>query len=237
MFTPEPGGDRTRYDRAAALMAGLADRMHVAILSKKYADINGIMDEFSRVQDEYSDLGAGDSEPSMAMAQVVIESDPSLEEIAQKVRWWGIASRIASAPKRIAKRIIAGAMKRWLEEVSVDMGLDGEITDEVIAESQRRLDSEGKPSQTAPPLAQGSLKSPDQLLKEIPAIDGMMPEARVNEEGVLQFSAEEGDGILDYYGEFTGGYPYIHPNLLAWASSEGYFFEWENPGVATMHEA
>ncbi len=35
-----------------------------------------------------------------------------------------------------------GAMKRFAEEVSVDMGLEGEITDEVLAESQCRLDAE-----------------------------------------------------------------------------------------------
>lgn len=92
-----PGEDRTRYDRAAAIMAGLADRLNAAILSKQYTDINGIMDEFSRVQDEYADLGAADSEPSMAMARVVRESDPSLDEIAEKVRWWGIVGRIARA--------------------------------------------------------------------------------------------------------------------------------------------
>jgi len=138
--------------------------------------------------------------------------------------------------KKIAKRIVAGAMKRWLEEVSVDMGFDGEITDEVMVESQRRLD-EVDPPQTHPsPMRQGGAKSPEQLLKEIPDIDGVKPKARVNEEGVLQFSAEEGDGLLDYYGDFTGGHPYIHPDLEAWAASEGHFFEWENPGIVTMHE-
>lgn len=42
--------------------------------------------------------------------------------------------------KRIAKRIAAGAMKRFVEDVSVDMGLGGEINDEVLAEAQHRLD-------------------------------------------------------------------------------------------------
>lgn len=32
-----------------------------------------------------------------------------------------------------------GAMKRYVEDVSVDMGLDGEITDDVVAEAQRQL--------------------------------------------------------------------------------------------------
>lgn len=41
--------------------------------------------------------------------------------------------------RRAAGRIVAGAMKRFVEEVSVDMGLGGEISDEVLAEAQRRL--------------------------------------------------------------------------------------------------
>ena len=35
-----------------------------------------------------------------------------------------------------------GYMKAYAEEVSVSMGLDGEITDEVLEEAQRRLDAE-----------------------------------------------------------------------------------------------
>jgi len=35
-------------------------------------------------------------------------------------------------------------MKQYLEEVSVDMGLDGEITDDVIDEAQLRLDAAAK---------------------------------------------------------------------------------------------
>ncbi len=33
-----------------------------------------------------------------------------------------------------------GAMKRYAEDVSVDMGFGGEINEEVMAEAQRRLD-------------------------------------------------------------------------------------------------
>ena len=36
------------------------------------------------------------------------------------------------------------AMKRYAEEVSVDMGFGGEINDEVLAEAQRRLDEEAE---------------------------------------------------------------------------------------------
>ena len=37
-----------------------------------------------------------------------------------------------------------GAIKRFAEEVSVDMGLGGEINEEVLAEAQRRLDRRTK---------------------------------------------------------------------------------------------
>jgi len=33
-----------------------------------------------------------------------------------------------------------GAMKRYAESVSEDMGLDGEVNDDVLLEAQRRLD-------------------------------------------------------------------------------------------------
>ena len=43
-------------------------------------------------------------------------------------------------------------------------------------------------------------------------------------------SAEEGDGVADYYGEFRGGYPWIEPRLEAWAEKHGAYWEWCNPG-------
>lgn len=144
--------------------------------------------------------------------------------------------------RRVSKRIVAGGMKRWLEDVSVDMGAGGVINDEVMAEGQRRLDrvrdekgvrwddEADSPTQTSGP------KSPAQMLEDVPAIAGVKPKAMVNDEGRLQFSAEEGDGLLDYYGEFEGGSPYIHPELEAWAASNGYFFEWVNSGVAAIYE-
>lgn len=52
--------------------------------------------------------------------------------------------------KRIAKLIVAGAMKRMLEDISVEMGLGGEINDEVVAEGQRRLDA-AQPQGPPPP--------------------------------------------------------------------------------------
>ncbi|MBW2561416.1 MAG: hypothetical protein JRE40_11255 [Deltaproteobacteria bacterium] len=80
------------------------------------------------------------------------------------------------------------------------------------------------------------MKTAQQLLKEIPTIDGVTPKAWVNEDGNLQFSAEEGDGLIDYYGEFRGGDPYINPELETWASERGGFFEWDDPGSVTLCE-
>lgn len=34
---------------------------------------------------------------------------------------------------------------------------------------------------------------------------------------------------VDYYGEYRGGYPWIHPNLEQWAAEQGGYWEWENP--------
>ncbi len=49
-------------------------------------------------------------------------------------------------------------------------------------------------------------------------------------------SAEDGKGLADYYGEFRGGYPYIHPTLEAWAKKRGMYWDWENPGCILLSE-
>lgn len=51
----------------------------------------------------------------------------------------------------------------------------------------------------------------------------------------LAISGEEGDGLLDFYGEFRGGYPYIHPKLEAWATKMGGYWEWQNPGAIAFY--
>lgn len=43
-------------------------------------------------------------------------------------------------------------------------------------------------------------------------------------------SAEDGGDFADYYGEFRGGYTWIHPLLEEWAKANGGYWEWENPG-------
>jgi hypothetical protein len=49
-------------------------------------------------------------------------------------------------------------------------------------------------------------------------------------DGCLYISGENGDNACDYYGEFRGGYCYINPVLEEFATKNGGFFEWENPG-------
>ena len=34
--------------------------------------------------------------------------------------------------------------------------------------------------------------------------------------------------VIDYYGEFTGGYPHIHSKLIAYAEQQNAYWEWEN---------
>jgi hypothetical protein len=41
--------------------------------------------------------------------------------------------------------------------------------------------------------------------------------------------------VIDYYGEFRGGFPYIDPQLEEWAEKRGQYFEWTNPEVVTLY--
>lgn len=47
--------------------------------------------------------------------------------------------------------------------------------------------------------------------------------------------AEDGKGLVDYYGEFRGGYPYIHPALETFAASHNCAWEWVNPGSIGLY--
>lgn len=71
-------------------------------------------------------------------------------------------------------------------------------------------------------------------------------ESRSLAEGILLLTSERCGDIddpsykgeaLDYYGEFRGGYPWIHPELESWAAKNGFFWEWENPGTICLCEA
>lgn len=50
-------------------------------------------------------------------------------------------------------------------------------------------------------------------------------------------SAENGDDMADYYGEYRGGYPWINPALESFAESHGCYWEWLNPGSIALYEA
>jgi hypothetical protein len=47
-------------------------------------------------------------------------------------------------------------------------------------------------------------------------------------DGRLFVNGENGHDVIDYYGEYRGGYPYIDPRLEEWATKRGGFWEWEN---------
>jgi hypothetical protein len=82
------------------------------------------------------------------------------------------------------------------------------------------------------------------LQSQLPAIPGwdwdskandliettITPDSFIDDEGFLHISGETGQGLVDYYGEFRGGFPYIHEDLEKWAKDRGKFWEWDNPG-------
>lgn len=53
-------------------------------------------------------------------------------------------------------------------------------------------------------------------------------------ENSIFVSAEDGKGFADYYGEFRGGYPWIHPNLERAAKNLKGYWEWQNPGCICL---
>lgn len=62
------------------------------------------------------------------------------------------------------------------------------------------------------------------------------PTAWVDEDGLLNVSAEDGKDLADYYGEFRGGCPWVEPNLVKWAEARGAYWEWQNPGAIVLIE-
>ena len=51
------------------------------------------------------------------------------------------------------------------------------------------------------------------------------------DDGQLIVSAESGLWVADYYGEFRGGFPWVHPAIEAVAAKHGKYVEWENAGA------
>lgn len=87
-----------------------------------------------------------------------------------------------------------------------------------------------------------------QLMETLPAIksfdlkDGeiidvfIRPHAFIQDDGTLMICAENGDGLVDYYGEFRDGFPYIHPDLETWAEANGGIWQWESPGAIGFYK-
>lgn len=83
-----------------------------------------------------------------------------------------------------------------------------------------------------------------QLIDSLPTIDGDKPHAYMVVDGshlvtgrvdeTIMICDEHGDGLIDYYGDYRGGYPYVHPVLEQWAEDAGGYWEWEHPGAITF---
>lgn len=54
-------------------------------------------------------------------------------------------------------------------------------------------------------------------------------------DGVLKVSGEDGKNLVDYYGNYRGGYPYIDPILEKFAADNNCYWEWENPGCIGLY--
>jgi hypothetical protein len=82
----------------------------------------------------------------------------------------------------------------------------------------------------------------DQVMSMISRVDSKMDTGRKpkvwvspENENCLHLSAEDGQYFADYYGEMDdSGYPYIDPRLEAIADKFDAYWEWVNPGVATL---
>lgn len=57
------------------------------------------------------------------------------------------------------------------------------------------------------------------------------PYAFISKDGDLLIGGEHGDDLIDYYGDYRGGTPYIHPELVKWATKHGGYWEWMHPGA------
>lgn len=79
----------------------------------------------------------------------------------------------------------------------------------------------------------------DELLKTLPEILNFndvreRPHAFISEDGDLLISGEYGDDVMDYYGEYRGDGPYIHPELIEWAVTNNGYWEWVHPGAISF---
>lgn len=73
-------------------------------------------------------------------------------------------------------------------------------------------------------------------LREIKDSFNRSPTVFENDKSVIHVSAEDGGNFADYYGEYRGGFPWIHPLLIEWAKKRNMYWEWENPGCIGLYE-
>jgi len=52
--------------------------------------------------------------------------------------------------------------------------------------------------------------------------------------GGLWIASENTPELFDYYGEFTGGYPYVHPKVEKLLEKAGYIYEWIDAGTGMI---
>ena len=62
-----------------------------------------------------------------------------------------------------------------------------------------------------------------------------LPPTTFIRDGVLAISGEEGDGLIDYYGEFCGERMYVHPKIEQTIREHGFYYEWDNPGSISVY--
>ena len=75
-----------------------------------------------------------------------------------------------------------------------------------------------------------------QWVKGVGLVDTMIqPHSFIMDGKTLAISGEYGDGLLDFYGEFSSDWPYIHPTLEEWATKMGGYWEWQNPGAIAFY--
>lgn len=42
--------------------------------------------------------------------------------------------------------------------------------------------------------------------------------------------------VVDYYGEWRGGYPWVSPKLEEYLKVNGFWYEWDHPGAIVIHK-
>ncbi len=58
----------------------------------------------------------------------------------------------------------------------------------------------------------------------------------IERDGLLIISGESGHSLVDYYGEYRCGDPYIDARIEAIAEKHNCYWEWENPGSIALAE-